>query len=73
MLTRASQRPLSAERLENTAQRSRIQKSIDKAQQEEAFKELVKLIGAHGGKLPYGTVNKLVSNYKKNGYRAVTR
>jgi hypothetical protein len=53
MLTRASQRPCPAERLENAARRNRVKKSIENAQQEEAFKELVKLIGANGGKLPY--------------------
>jgi ATP-dependent Lon protease len=62
-----------ADRLENRARKSRVQKTIDKAQKEEAFKELLKLIGSNGGKVPYGSVNKLVSNYKRMGYKAVTR
>ncbi len=50
----ANARPCHEERLENAALRSRVKKSYEKAQQEEAFKELLKLIGANGGKLPYG-------------------
>ncbi len=61
------------ERLENAARRSQVKKSIEKAQQEEAFKEMVKIIGNNGGKMPYGEVDKLVKNYNKNGFKAVTR
>ncbi len=37
--------PNKEERLENAAQRSRIRKSMEKAQQEEALKELIKTMG----------------------------
>jgi hypothetical protein len=47
------------ERLENAARRSQVKKSIEKAQQEEAFKEMIKIIGNNGGKMPYGEVDKL--------------
>jgi hypothetical protein len=66
-------RPDRGERIENAARRSRVKKSIEKAQQEEAFKEMVKIIGNNGGKMPYGEVDKLVKNYNKNGFKAVTR
>ena len=52
-------RPDRGERIENAARRSRVKKSIEKAQQEEAFKEMVKIIGNNGGKMPYGEVDKL--------------
>jgi hypothetical protein len=48
-------------------------KYLEKAQQEEAFKELLKLIGANGGKIPCGSVEKLVKTYNNNGFKAVTR
>jgi hypothetical protein len=69
----ANARPGREERLENAALRSRVKKSYEKAQQEEAFKELLKLMGANGGKLPYGSMDKLVKRYKDNGFKAVTR
>jgi hypothetical protein len=37
-----------------------VKKSYEKAEQEEALKELLQLIGANGGKAPDGAVNKLV-------------
>jgi hypothetical protein len=53
-----AQRPNRKERLQNAAQRCRVKKSIERsiemAQQEEAFKYLIKIIGANGGKVPYG-------------------
>jgi hypothetical protein len=68
LVTRASKRPSPAERNEDRSRvQKSIEKSIDKAQQEEAFQELIKLIGFNGGKVPYGLVNKLVSNCKKMG------
>jgi hypothetical protein len=69
----SSARPDREEHLENAAQRCCVKKSIAKAQQDEAFKELLTIIGKNGGKLPYGEMNKLVSNYNKNGFKAVTR
>jgi hypothetical protein len=50
-----------------------MKRGYEKAQQEEAFKELLTVIGAHGGKLPYGAMDKLVKKYQGNGYKAVTR
>ena len=73
MLTRASKRPLAAERHKNAAQKSRVKKSIEKAQQEEAFKEFLVLLGANGGNVPYGAVDKLVKSYHENGFKGVTR
>jgi len=66
-------RPDRSERLENAARRCRVKKSIAKAEQDEAFKELLNIMGKNGGKIPYGAMNKLVSNYNKNGFKAVTR
>jgi hypothetical protein len=75
--TRLSQakhsRPDRSERLENAARRCRVKKSIAKAEQDEAFKELLGIIANNGGKLPYGAMNKLVSSYNKNGFKSVTR
>jgi hypothetical protein len=31
------------------------------------------LIGANGGKIPYGGVDKLVKTYNKNGFKAVDK
>ena len=53
-------RPNREERLENAARRCRVKKSIEKAQQEEALKELLKIMANNGGKVPYGEVDKLV-------------
>jgi hypothetical protein len=41
-------RPGSEKRLENAAQRNRVKKSYKKAQQEEAFKEMLQIIGNNG-------------------------
>jgi hypothetical protein len=30
-------------------------------------------MGANGGKIPYGAVNRLVKTYRNNGFKAVTR
>jgi hypothetical protein len=49
-----------------------MKKGYEKAQQEEAFKELLTVIGVHGGKLPSGAMDKLVKKYQGNGYKAVT-
>ncbi len=37
------------------------------------FRELLKLIGENGGKLPYGSTGKLIKEYKGNEFKAVTR
>jgi len=73
--TRRSSRKAAAasEHVENAARKCRVKKSIEKAQQEEAFKEFVALIGANGGKVPYGAVDNLVKVYHKNGFKGVTR
>jgi hypothetical protein len=69
----ANARPGREERLENAALRIRMKKGYAKAQQEDAFKELLTVIGVHGGILPYGTMDKLVKKYQGNSYKAVTR
>jgi hypothetical protein len=56
------------ERLQNVAQRSHV-----KTQQQEAFKELISMIGANGGKVPYGGLDKMVKAYNQNGFKAVIR
>jgi hypothetical protein len=75
MTTRKSSRKAAAasERVENAACKCRVKKSIEKAQQDEAFKEFVALIGANCGKVPYGAVDNLVKVYHKNGFKGVTR
>jgi hypothetical protein len=55
-------RPDRGEHLENAARRSRVKKSIEKAQQEEAFKEMLHIIGKNGGKMPYGEVDRIVKS-----------
>ncbi len=40
-------------RVESAALRSRVKRSMENAQQEEAFREFLKLLGANGGKIPY--------------------
>jgi hypothetical protein len=47
-------RPDRVEHLGNAARRCQVKKSIEKAQQEEAFREMIKIIGNNGGKMPYG-------------------
>lgn len=71
--TRVANRPNHQQRLVNAALRNRVRKSYEKAQQEEAFKEFLQLIGTNGGKVPYGGVNKLIKKFKSNGFKAVTR
>ena len=58
--TRAAAGPDRQQRLENAALRNRVKKSYEKAQQEESLKELLQLIGANGGKAPYGAIDNLV-------------
>jgi hypothetical protein len=71
--TRLSAHLNRGEHLENAARRCRVKKSIEKAQQEEAFKEMLKLIGNNGGKMPYGEVDKLVKLITIMVFIAVTR
>jgi hypothetical protein len=69
----AATRPNPAERVENANLRKRVKASYEKAQQEEAFKELLTIIGANGGKVPYGAMDKLVKKFNSNGFKAVNR
>jgi hypothetical protein len=71
--TRNNKRPPPEARTENVARRVRMKKCLEKAQQEEAFRELLAIMGANGGKVPCGAVDKLVKIYQKNGFKAVTR
>ena len=65
-ITRSTSQPDHEQRLENAALRKCIKNSCIKAVQEEAFKELLVLIGAGGGKVPYGAAQKLVKKYQSN-------
>ena len=69
----AATRPNPAERVENANLRKRVKASYEKTQQEEAFKELLTIIGANGGKVPYGAMDKLVKKFNSNGFKAVNR
>jgi hypothetical protein len=42
--------------------------SIEKAQQEETFKELISIIGINGGKVPYGGLDKIVKTYNQKWF-----
>ena len=53
-------RPNREEHLENATRRCRVKKSIEKAQQEEDLKELLKIMANNGEEVPYGKVDKLV-------------
>jgi hypothetical protein len=62
-MTRMSRaRPTAEHQVENAARRNQVQKSIANAQQEEAFGELLNLLIANGGKVPYGAVGKLIKS-----------
>ena len=66
-------RPCPEERRENAALRNHVRKTFEKAQQEEAFKELLNTMGANGGKVPYGAVSQIMKKYQINDFKAVTR
>jgi hypothetical protein len=53
-------RPNPAVCVENANLRKHVKASCEKAQQEEAFKELLTLMGANSGKVPYGAMDKPV-------------
>jgi hypothetical protein len=59
--------------LENAALGSHIRKTFEKAQQEEAFKEVIKAMASNGGKVDYEAIYKLVQSYHTNGFKAVMR
>ena len=69
----AATRPNHAQHVENANLRKRVQASYVRAQQEEAFKELLTIIGANGGKVPYGAMDKLVKKFNSNGFKGVNR
>ena len=60
--TRAAARPDHQQHLANAELRNRVKIGYEQAQIEEALKELLQLIGANGGKVPYGAVNKLIKS-----------
>ena len=68
----ANARPDREERLENAALRSRVKNSYEKAQQEEALKELIKTTEKNGGKAPHGAVDKRVKTYNSNSFKVIT-
>jgi hypothetical protein len=45
---------------------------MKKPSKRKPFMELIGLIGANGGKVPYGAVKELVKHYQSNGFKAVT-
>ncbi len=55
--TRSAARPDHQQHLEDAELRNHVKRGYEKAQQEEAFKELLQIIGANCGKIPYGAVN----------------
>jgi hypothetical protein len=59
--------------VKNVALRGRVKKSYKKAQQEEAFKELLKLMDANRGKLAYDTMDKLIKKYQNKGLKAINQ
>jgi hypothetical protein len=68
-----SGRPCPEERRENAALRNHVRKTFEKAQQEEAFKELLNAMGANGGKVSYGAVSQIMKKYQSHGFKTVTR
>lgn len=71
--TRSKRQELQEEDPDDLRRKKRMTQSYNRVQQEEAFRELLKLLGANGGKLPYGAMEKLVKTYNKNGFTAVNR
>ncbi len=55
------------------AKRKKLEKSYLKTEQEGAFKDLIKLMAANEGKVPYGDLNKLIKSYEEAGCKGVTR
>ena len=54
------------------ARKKKLEKSYLKTEQEEAFKEVIKVIGANGGRVPYGEMDKIVKAYHEAGCKGVT-
>jgi ribonuclease HII len=50
-----------------------MRKAWEETQQKEAFKDLLLIRGANGGKLKFNDMKDLVEKYKRKGYAAVTR
>ena len=71
--TRSKRQELQEEDPDDLRRKKRMTQSYNRVQQEEAFRELLKLLGANGGKLPYGAMEKLVKTYNKNDFTAVNR
>jgi hypothetical protein len=69
--TRSKRQELQEEDPDDLRRKKHMTQSYNRVQQEEAFKELLKLLGANGGKLPYGAMENLVKTYNKNGFTAV--
>jgi hypothetical protein len=51
----------------------RMRKAWEETQQKEAFKDLLLIRGANGGKLKFKDMKDLVKKYKRKGYAAVSR
>jgi hypothetical protein len=50
-----------------------MKKCLENAKQEEAFRELLEIMAANGGKVQYCAIDKLVKTYHSIGFKAVTR
>jgi hypothetical protein len=84
MKTRSKQKALSNEgatslqavgaaRADDLPISKRMRKAWKETQQQEAFKDLLTLRGANGGKLNFKDMKDLVNKHKQKGYTAVSR
>ena len=62
-----------AARADDSPISKRMKKAWKETQQQEAFKDLLTLRGANGGKLNFKDMKDLVNKYKQKGYMAVSR
>ena len=53
--------------------KKKLERSYLRTEQEEAFKEMIKVIGANGGRVRYGEVDRIVKAYQEAGCKGVTR
>ena len=52
--------------------KKKLERSYLRTEQEEAFKEMIKVIGANGGRVRYGEVDRIVKAYQEAGCKGVT-
>jgi hypothetical protein len=68
-----SLRTVGAARADDSPISKRMRRAWKETQQQEAFKDLLTLRGANGGKLNLKDIKDLVNKYKQKGYTAVSR